>query len=192
MSNLIQEYEEGESLTALAQLYGVARKTVYRWLGRYDAAGVAGLADRSGVPKQFLGRVSEEMVALIVAARHRWHLGAAQVAGEASGRASYVGAAGAKHDRRGVEAGRGHYARKARVKTAPYAQPFAAVEDANQTWCADYKGHFRTADGTRCDPLTITDAHSRYLLRCHITPKCDGAHVAAVFDACFREHGLPQ
>jgi len=41
------------------------------------------------------------------------------------------------------------------------------------------------------DPLTISDAHSRYLLRCHITPKCDGAHVAAVFDACFREHGLP-
>ena len=81
--------------------------------------------------------------------------------------------------------------RKPRVRTAPYGQPFASVEEANQTWCADYKGHFRTADGTRCDPLTITDAHSRYLLRCHITPKCDGAHVAAVFDACFREHGLP-
>jgi len=81
--------------------------------------------------------------------------------------------------------------RKPRVRTPPYARPFASVAAANQTWCADFKGHFRTADGTRCDPLTITDAHSRYLLRCHITPKCDGAHVAAVFDAAFREHGLP-
>ena len=54
-----------------------------------------------------------------------------------------------------------------------------------------FKGWFRTGDGTRCDPLTITDAHSRYLLRCHITPKADGAHVAAIFDAAFREHGLP-
>lgn len=81
--------------------------------------------------------------------------------------------------------------RKPRVRTPPYARPFAAVDAANQTWCADFKGCFRTADGTRCDPLTITDAHSRYLLRCHITLKCDGARVAAVFDTCFREHGLP-
>jgi putative transposase len=67
--------------------------------------------------------------------------------------------------------------RKPRVRTPPYAQPFASVDPANQTWGADFKGWFRTADGTRCDPLTITDAHS--------------AHVAAVFDACFCEHGLP-
>ena len=53
------------------------------------------------------------------------------------------------------------------------------------------KGWFRTADGKRCDPLTITDAHSRYLLRCQITPKADSIHVAAIFDAAFREYGLP-
>src|SRR6202041_2882283 len=94
-------------------------------------------------------------------------LGAAQVAGETCGGRSVDRVAGGIDHRRGAQA-------------------------ANQTWCADFKGHFRTGDGTRCDPLTITDAHSRYLLRCHITPKCDGAHVAAVFDACFREHGLPQ
>jgi putative transposase len=81
--------------------------------------------------------------------------------------------------------------RKLRVRTPPYAQPFAAVEAANQTWCADFKGWFRTADGTRCDPLTITDAHSRYLLQCHITPKNDTIHVAALFDVAFGENGLP-
>ncbi len=81
--------------------------------------------------------------------------------------------------------------RKLRVRTPPYAQPFATTEAANQTWCADYKGWFRTLDGTRCDPLTITDAHSRYLLRCQITPKTDATHVAAVFDAAFAQYGLP-
>jgi hypothetical protein len=78
------------------------------------------------------------------------------------------------------------------VRTPPYAQPFASVDQANQTWCADFKGWFHTSDGTRCDPLTITDAHSRYLLRCHIVAKTDTAHVAAIFDAAFHEHGLPQ
>ena len=38
----------------------------------------------------------------------------------------------------------------------------------------------------------ITDAHSRYLLRCQIVPKTDTAHVEAIFDAAFREYGLPQ
>jgi hypothetical protein len=82
--------------------------------------------------------------------------------------------------------------RKLRVRTPPYAQPFASVEAANQTWCADFKGWFLTGDVTRCDPLTITDAHSRYLLRCHITPKADGAHVPAIFDASFRAFRLVQ
>ena len=72
---LIQDYREGESIAALAEMYGVARKTVYKWLERYRAAGVAGLANRSRMPKQNPGRVSEEVVARIVAARHRWHWG---------------------------------------------------------------------------------------------------------------------
>jgi hypothetical protein len=34
----------------------------------------------------------------------------------------------------------------------------------------DFKGWFRTGDGQRCDPFTVTDAHSRYLLTCRIIP----------------------
>ena len=44
---LIHDHEEGESISALSEIYGVARKTIYKWLERHDAAGVAGLADRS-------------------------------------------------------------------------------------------------------------------------------------------------
>ena len=84
------------------------------------------------------------------------------------------------------------HARQRRVRTPRYAQPLAAVEQANQTWCADFKGWFRTGDGTRCDPLTITDAHSRYLLCCQIAAKTDTVHVEALFDAAFREYGMPQ
>jgi transposase InsO family protein len=83
------------------------------------------------------------------------------------------------------------HARKRRVHTPPYAQPFADVGQPNQTWCADFKGWFRTADGTRCDPLTISDAHSRYLLCCQIAAKTDTLHVEALFDTAFREYGMP-
>jgi transposase len=66
---LIQDYEEGESISALAGIYGVARKTIYQWLGRHDTEGVAGLAGRSRAPLGCPTKVSDEMVAHIVAAR---------------------------------------------------------------------------------------------------------------------------
>ena len=43
---------------------------------------------------------------------------------------------------------------------------------ANDVWCTDFKGWFRTGEGRRCDPFTLTDAHSRYLLRCQVTGGC--------------------
>jgi putative transposase len=188
---LIQEYNEGESIQALAEIYGVARKTIYKWLARHDAEGVAGLADRSRVPLHCPAKVSEEMVAQIVAARRRWTWGPRKLRVKlAAADPSIAWPAESTIGEVLKRAGLTHRP-KPRGRTPPYRQPFAAVDGANQTWCADFKGWFRTGDGTRCDPLTITDAHSRYLLRCHITPKCDGAHVAAVFDACFLEHGLP-
>ena len=38
----------------------------------------------------------------------------------------------------------------------------------------------------------MTDAYSRYLLRCRATEKSDGVHVRAVMEAVFREYGLPE
>lgn len=57
---------------------------------------------------------------------------------------------------------------------------------ANATSCVD-KGHFRTRDGRTCYPLTLIDAHTRYLLRCEIVEEPDGSSVQAIFDSAFRE-----
>jgi hypothetical protein len=55
----------------------------------------------------------------------------------------------------------------------------------------DFKGYFSTGDGTRCDPFTITDAHSRYLIRCQIVSRMDLSQVRAVCEAAMREYGMP-
>jgi putative transposase len=46
--------------------------------------------------------------------------------------------------------------------------------------------------GERIDPLTISDAYSRYLLRCQAVEKTDTERVQAIFEAAFREHGMPE
>jgi hypothetical protein len=44
----------------------------------------------------------------------------------------------------------------------------------------------------RIDPLTITDAYSRYLLRCQAVKAADYVHSKPIFEAAFREYGLPE
>jgi transposase InsO family protein len=188
---LIHEYEEGQSISVLAEIYGISRKTVYKWLARHAAEGVAGLADRSRKPQHCPGRLSDEVVAAIIAARQRWNWGPQKLRVKLTAAHPQIGwpaesPIGEVLKRAGLT-----HRRRPRVRTPPYAQPFAIIDAANQTWCADFKGRFRTGDGARCDPLTITDAHSRYLLRCQITPQADTIHVAAIFDAAFRQYGLP-
>jgi putative transposase len=73
----------------------------------------------------------------------------------------------------------------------PLTSPFVTAQAPNDLWAADFKGWFRTADGTRCDPLTVTDAHSRFVLCCRIVPPtADG--VRPWFERTFREYGLPR
>jgi hypothetical protein len=58
-------------------------------------------------------------------------------------------------------------------------------------WCIDFKGWFLTGDGMHSEPLTLSDAYSRYLLRCQAMARTDTDHVWPVLDAAFREFGLP-
>jgi hypothetical protein len=82
--------------------------------------------------------------------------------------------------------------RKKRVRTAPYCEPLAHADAANHAWRSDFNGWFPTADGQRIDPLTISDAHTRHQSRRPAVEKTDTARVQAIFEAAFRECGLPQ
>jgi len=76
-------------------------------------------------------------------------------------------------------------------RRAPPGGPLFAAGAANDVWTMDFKGWFRTGDGTRVDPLTLADACSRCLLRCQAVARPDTGHVWPILDAAFREYGLP-
>jgi putative transposase len=60
----------------------------------------------------------------------------------------------------------------------------------NDEWSIDFKGWFRTADGTRCDPLTITDQSSRFLVEVRIVDPT-WAGVRGALERVFEDVGLP-
>ena len=59
-------------------------------------------------------------------------------------------------------------------------------------WAADFKGWFRTRDGQRCDPLTISDLASRYVLAARLVAGVRGEYARPVFRQVFRRFGLPE
>jgi putative transposase len=76
-------------------------------------------------------------------------------------------------------------------KTQAYEQPFVGCDYPNAVWSGDFKGWFLTGDGVRCDPLTISDNYSRMLLRCQAVTPTNHRAIQPVFEAAFREYGLP-
>ncbi len=184
---------EEESITELCEWFGVSRKTGYKWIERYDGGGRAGLEDQSRAPHHHPQQIGSEREEAILAARRRHPSWGARklrrLLEDQNPEQSWPAASsmGELLKREGLVV-----ARRKRRRTPPYTQPLAHAQAPNQVWCADFKGWFRCQDGTRCDPLTITDAYSRYLLRCRAVAKTDGVHVRAIFEAVFRECGLPE
>jgi transposase InsO family protein len=188
------EYDQGErSMTELCQRYGIARETGYVWVRRYREKGMAGMAERSRAARRHANQTSaeiEQMVLELRQAHMRWGPRKLKWVLEKNepGRVwPAVSTIGTLLKREGLVV-----ARRKRRRTTPYSEPLAHADGPNRVWCADFKGWFRTRDGERIDPLTISDAHSRYLLKCQGVEKTDTARVMAIFEAAFREFGMPE
>jgi transposase InsO family protein len=192
-TRFVLEYERGLfTMTDLCAIYGVARETGYYWLRRYQQGGLKALADRGRAPERHPNQTPEgiERAVLELRGEHMsWGPRKLKrvLEREAPQRvwpaASTIGVLLA---REGLVV-----ARKKRRRAPPYTEPFAAAEAPNRVWCADFKGWFETQDGERIDPLTISDACSRYLVRCQQVKKTNSEQVQAIFEAAFRECGLP-
>jgi transposase InsO family protein len=193
-TRFVLEYDSAEyTMAELCRIYGIARKTGYVWVERYEAEGLAGMHDRrygaGNHPNQTDSAIEEQILQLKYA-HPSW--GAKKLRGylwekKKGVQWPAVSTFGEILRRKGLST-----PQRKRLRVAVCSKPFEEVEEANQVWCADFKGWFLTGKGERIDPLTVSDAHSRYLLRCQSVAKTDTEHVEAIFTAAFREYGMPQ
>ena len=192
-TRFVFEHERGlYTMTELCEIYNIARETGYYWLRRYQQGGLEALQDRGRAPERHPNQTPERIEEAVLQLR-RAHMSwgprkLKRVLERETPHLLWPAAStiGALLAREGLVV-----PRKKRRRAPPYTQPFASAEAPNRVWCADFKGWFETQDGARIDPLTITDAYSRYLLRCQHVGKTNGDRVQAIFEAAFREYGLP-
>lgn len=190
---LISDYLRGCSITSLSCAYGVSRKTVYKWIQRYESTGIDGLKDQSRAPQYCPHKIDEDIEARIVAAKKN-HLdwGPKKVLDLLRREHPEVdwpadSTAGDLLKRHGL------VKKRRRRKPVPAdGTPFGDCDEANQSWSADFKGDFKLGNKQRCYPLTVTDNCSRYLLACRGLSSTRHDDTQLWFEQTFREFGLPE
>ena len=188
----VTRLEDGERMTDLCREFGISRKTGYKIWNRYREGGPERLLDLSRRPERLARRTAPQVEAAIVGLRkdhptwgprklRAWL--ARREPGLKLPARSTIGEILKRHGL--VEP------RRRRRTTPRYSTRLRKATEANELWCVDFKGQFRTGDQHYCYPLTLTDRFSRYVLAVEALESTRSEGVYTVFDAVFREHGLP-
>ena len=180
-----------DNFRELCQEYGISAKTGYKWKERFLETGLSGMAELSRRPKSSPEGLEEAVVCEIIRLkeRHR-HWGPRKIRkvyerlhDEVPSESSFkrvLDRAGLVEPRRlrpRQQSGRLSSGRKAQ---AP-----------NEIRTVDFKGWWHVAEGKRCEPLTVRDEFSRYVLDLRAVPDARSQTVRGCFERLFEQHGLP-
>jgi putative transposase len=190
----VVDVQRGEaSLAELCRRYGISRKSGYKWLTRYEAGGAAALTDRSRAPHHHPQALSEAVAAAVLAVRARHPTWGPKKIRAWLGRHRGDLACPAESTIGLLLARQGLVKpRRPRRHVPPSGAPLSACDTPNAVWGVDFKGWFVLGNGRRCDPLSLSDLATRYVLRLQAVERPDTAHVWPLLDAAFREFGLPE
>jgi len=183
-----QALKDNANIRALCREYGITPRTGYKWLKRYQVDGIAGLYDHSRRPKHNPQQSSLETEAAVLKVRQaqpswggrkiQWQL---QQDGLPSPSPSTITAILRRHDQIAPEDSPKHRS----------MQRFA-MEQPNQLWQMDFKGHFEMQNGALCHPLTVLDDHSRFLIGLQACQVERSKRVKIHLTRIFEEYGLPE
>lgn len=183
----------GSVFTEACRAYRISRQTGYKWRRRYRRLGVAGLADQSRRPlgsPQATKNIWVERLGVARRAHKRWgpkKLRAWLRGQHPRSRVPSVSTLGRLLRQQGWSS-RPLFRRRGPDRTWPALHQ---ARRPNEVWTVDFKGYFHTADGRRCDPLTVRDACSRYGWCVRVLHGHKLATVQREFKRLFRRFGRP-
>jgi len=180
-----------ENFRALCQEYGISTKTGYKWQKRFLRYGASGMAEESRRPKSSPAGLPEQVVCEMVRIKNRYsHWGPKKVRriyerlhGSTPSESSFkrvlarAGLTQARRSRPAPASGRLHSERRAQA--------------ANEIWTVDFKGSWHGCGGNRCEPLTVRDEWTRYVLEVRLLDNGSTAAVRTCFERLFEGYGLP-
>ena len=182
------------AVAQLCRCFSISRKTAYKWLTRFRQHGRRGLHDHSRAAARVHNRPAARWLARI----RRWRTrhptwGAPKIRWALQRRFGSRGLPSEAAISRwlqqwGLSCRHGRPAHRGPRIERP---TLTIARRPNDVWSADFKGWFRTGDGTRVEPLTVRDMASRYLLATVLLANTQLEPCRAAFRRIFRTYGLP-
>jgi putative transposase len=190
--DLVEAYLKGTaSMSELCRDFGISRKTAYKWCDRYKHLGEKGLKDLSKAPLTPIKKYPQELIERLIDLKLRkrtW--GPKKILARFEREYPRIDCPSPTWLYEIFKENNLVTSRRFR-RRIPATHPLADLNGSNDTWMADFKGWFLTQNKTKCEPLTITDGFSRFLIKCvHLNNK-SSENVWHVFAEAFREYGLP-
>jgi transposase len=181
-------------VSELCRRAGISRKTAYKWKERYKKGRLRALADRSRAAGKIFGRADDLWLDRVRRLRQRrptW--GARKLRyrlGRDFGEAGLPSVAAITRWLRRWGLARG----KSRRRRGPviFRRAVRPARRSNEVWTVDFKGWYRIGDGTRVDPLTVRDLHSRYGLAVSLQRSQGMKETRKRFGKIFKQYGLPE
>jgi len=187
----------GQSMpfSQLCEAFEISRKTGYKWLARFRQGGLPGLSDDSRRPRVSPEALSEDVVCELIRIKQSvfstW--GPKKVLSIYERLRGTHNAPSLSSVKRVLDrAGFVRHRRRSRQGEVARIQEGAAAAAPNALWTVDFKGWWKTSDHARCEPLTVRDGFSRFLLDMRAMQSTAEREVQPAFERIFEQYGLPE
>lgn len=183
------------SVAELCRRSGISRKTAYKWIARFQERGRRGLADQERSAHRLHNRPGQKWLdRLRRCKRQHPSWGAPKIhwaLRRRFGLRNRLSEAAISRwlKRWGLTRKRRRYVRKGPTLVRP---ALTVARRPNEVWTIDFKGWFRTGDGSKLEPLTVRDLFSRYIFGIYMLPQQNMAGARLVLERLFQIYGLPQ
>jgi transposase InsO family protein len=169
-----------------ARIFGISRKTAYKWLARQAAEPEAPLVSRSRRPRRSPAVTEPEIERRILEVRRQYGWGARKI---------HALLAPSIPELPSIKTIGNILGRTGCIRAAPHEPPapplFFERAQPNELWQCDFKGPHEVAR-QRIHPFVVLDDYSRFLVALRV---CDDLTMKSAFDAlwqAFGEFGLPE
>jgi transposase InsO family protein len=191
---VLKSLENDINFTELSTEYCITPKTGYKWKERFIKNGISGLLDKPRRPVSCPKRLSEETICEIIRTKQiKMYWGAKKIRLVYARNNPHVKPPSVSTIERILKRAGFVEIRKRRRRVHPERiQNFIVPEKPNDVWTVDFKGWWYTSEQERCEPLTVRDEYSKYILAITILEKGDITSVKHEFSKLFKTFGLPK
>lgn len=190
---VIRALEPGANKSELCREFGISRPTGDKWISRYLSEGIDGLKERSRRPKTSPLSTSSEVVCEIIKIRNnRTSWGGKKIRPLLLRQFPEDKVPTSRTiDRILDRCGLTHKKHKRPKKTLLTSANIIKPKKCNHVWTVDFKGWWYTKDKNRCEPLTIRDEFSRFIIDIVALRHTHTEIIKNCFRKSFEKYGLP-